>query len=79
MFNPPNSFPGSYDDVLQRMTRRAQQNKVDTRILELLQQVFEIELGKENIVLSRPERVRLFQQVSKAILSDVLGKVDDAK
>ena len=54
------------------MTRRVQQNKVDNQILEILQQVFEKELGQENIVLSRPERIRLFQQVTKAILTDVL-------
>lgn len=81
MFNPPNSYQnsGSYDDLLKRMTRRVQQNKVDDQILEILQQVFEKEFGKENIVLSRPERIRLFQQITKAILTDVLGKIGDTK
>ena len=81
MFNQPNSYPnsGSYDDLLKRMTRRVQQNKVDDQILEILQQVFEKEFGKEHIVLSRPDRIRLFQQVAKAILNDVLGKIGDTK
>ena len=81
MFNPPNSYQnsGSYDDLLKLMTRRVQQNKVDNQILEILQQVFEKEFGKENIVLSHPERIRLFQQVTKAILTDVLGKIGDTK
>ncbi len=79
MFNPldyPN--PGSYDDVFQRMTRRMQQNGVDNQIFEILRQVFEKEL-EHGIILSRPERARLFQQISIAILTDVLGKIAGAK
>ena len=71
--------PGSYDDILKRMTRRIRENKIDNQILGILQQVFEKELSKGNIVLSRPDRVRLFQQVAKAILADVLGKIGDIK
>ena len=78
---PPKSFQnsGSYHDLLKRMTHQVQQNKVDDQILIILQQVFEKELGKENIVLSRPERVRLFRQVTKAVLTDMLGKLNDIK
>jgi hypothetical protein len=61
------------------MTRRAQQNEIDSQILEILKQFFEKELSKENMVLSRSERVRLFQQVTKAILTDVLEKINKAK
>ena len=80
MFNPPNLYPNpsSYDDVLKRMTRRMQQNMVDNQISQILQQAFEKEL-QHGILLSRPERKRLFQQVSKAILTDVLGKIGDTK
>ena len=78
---PPNSYQNadSYDILLKRMTRRVQKNKVDRQILEILQQVFEKELGQEDIMLSRPKRVRLFQELSKAILTDVLGKIGDPK
>ncbi len=81
MFNPPNSYPnpGSYVDLLKRITQRVQQKEVDDQILEIVKQVFERELDKENIVLSRPERVRLFRQVTKAVLADVLGKIEGAK
>lgn len=72
-------YSGSYDDLLKLMTRHAQQNEVDRQILEILQQFFEKELGKERMALSRPERVRLFQQVTKAILADALGKIESAK
>lgn len=81
MSNLPNSYPnsGSYEDILKRMTRRVRENKVDNQIFGILQQVFEKELTQGNIVLSRPDRVRLFQQVTRAILTDVLGRIDDTK
>jgi hypothetical protein len=78
MFNSY-QYSGSYDNLLKLMTRRAQQNEVDNQILEILQQFFEKESGKENMVLSRAERVRLFQQVTKVILADVVGKIDSTK
>jgi len=78
MFNSY-QYSGSYDDLLKLMIRHAQQNEVDNQIFEILKQFFEKELGKENRPLSRPERIRLFQQVTKAILTDVLGKIDGAK
>ncbi|MBI3161055.1 MAG: hypothetical protein HYZ23_01025 [Chloroflexi bacterium] len=81
MLNPPSAYPnpGSYDDVLKRMTRRMQQNGVDSQIVEILRQVFEKELDQNRIILSRPERVRLLQQVSKAILADALEKINATK
>ncbi len=78
MFNSY-QYSGSYDDLLKLMTQHAQQNEVDNQIFEILKQFFEKELGKENRAFSRPERIRLFQQVTKAILTDVLGKIDGAK
>jgi len=78
MFNSY-QYSGSYDDLLQLMIRHAQQNEVDIQIFEILKQFFEKELGKENRRFSRPERIHLFQQVTKAILTDVLGKIGDTK
>ena len=78
MFNSY-QYSASYDDLLKLMTRHAQQNEVDNQIFEILKQFFEKELGKENRAFSRPERIRLFQQLTKTILTDVLGKIDGAK
>jgi hypothetical protein len=78
MFNSY-QYSDSYDDLLKIMIQHARQNEVDNQIFEILKQFFEKELGKENRPFSRPERVRLFQQVTKAILTDVLGKIDGAK
>jgi len=81
MLNPPNSYQnsGSYVDLLKRMTQQVQQKKVDEQMFVIMQQVFGNELDKENIVLSHPERVRLLRQVTKAVLTDMLGKLDDIK
>lgn len=81
MSNQPNFFPpsGSYDEVFRRMTRRMQQERVDLKLLESLAQVFETELDRANVTLSRPERLRLFQQVSRVILTDALGKIDSTE
>jgi hypothetical protein len=78
MFNAY-QYSGSYDDLLKLMIQRAQQDEIDKQIAELLKQFFEKELDKENRPFSRPDRTRLFQQVSKAILADVLGKIDSTK
>ena len=78
MFNSY-QYSDSYDDLLKLMIQHAQQNEIDNQIIEILKQFFEKELGKENRPFSRPERTRLFQQVTKAILTDVLGKIGDTK
>jgi hypothetical protein len=81
MLNPPNSSqnPGSYVDLLKRLTQRVHQAKTDDQILESMQQVVEKELDQQKIVLSRPERVRLFRQVTRAVLTDLLAKLDGEK
>ena len=81
MFNPPNSYPdpGSYLDLLKRITQQMQQKKVDEQLLQIVQQAFEKELDSKHIVLSRPEMVRLYQQVAKSILTETLEKIDNVK
>lgn len=81
MFNPPglSQNPDYYTDLLKRITQRVQQKKIDDQILEVVQQAFEIELNRESIIFSRSERVRLFRQVAKTVLTDALGKIGDTK
>ena len=71
-----NSFQhsGSYDDLLKLMTQRAEHNEIDRKLIEILQQFFEKELEKDSMVLSRSERVRLFRELSKAILTNAISK-----
>jgi hypothetical protein len=61
------------------ITQHAQQNEVDNQIIEILKHFFEKELSKESRPFSRFERTRLFQQVAKAILTDVFAKIDSTK
>jgi hypothetical protein len=76
MLTPSNSDPGSYVDFLKRTTQHVQQTKIEDQILELIQQAVEKELDQQKIVLSRPERVKLSHQVTKAILNNVLVKMN---
>lgn len=80
MFNPPTpqGNSGSYVDLLKRMTRRVQ-NGAEDRIISILQQTFENALAAENVLLARPERVRLFHQVSKAVLNEAVAKIEGGK
>ncbi|MFN8411639.1 MAG: hypothetical protein U0Z26_04555 [Anaerolineales bacterium] len=78
MFNSY-QYSGSYSDLLKRMTSRAKQNEVDAQIFEVIKTFFEKELSKENMILSRPERVRLLQEVINAIFSEVNERIDSSK
>ena len=79
MFNPPNSLPdfGSYQDLLKKMTQRIMDAKLDEQFLRLFQTKYEEELAARNIMLSRPERNRLYKQILKAVLNDMLSKLGD--
>jgi hypothetical protein len=77
MMNPP-TFPlsGSNMDLVSRITHRMVQQDVDGQILGFVQRAYERELGKENVLLSRPERVRLYQMVTRAVLTRLLEKME---
>ena len=72
-------YSGSFDDILKLMIQHAREDEIDNHIIEILKQFFDKELDKENRPFSRTERTRLFQQVTKAILTDVLGKTGGTK
>ncbi len=69
----------SYDDLLKRLTRRMQETDVAVQLFEIVRQAYDRELNNVSLVgllLSRPQRVRLLQQVTAAVLADVQKKVD---
>ena len=49
---------------------------MNNQILEILQQAVEKEFDKNHILLSRPEKIRLHRQVAKAVLADMLAKIE---
>ena len=76
MFKPP-PYPqnsGSYEKLFNRIGQRVQQNS-NEKITQILQRAFETALEQENIVLSRPERVRLYREISKAVLKGLLENI----
>jgi hypothetical protein len=76
-FGPqPNPFFPSAD-VKKRMLQRVQSSKVDDRIFQVVQNAYEEALRMENVLLSRPERTRLFSQILKAVLEDMVKKLDN--
>ena len=79
MFNPPNSLPdfGSYEDLLKKITQRFLGAHLDEQIMGIFQAKYEEELNQRNIHLSRPERNRLYKQVVKAVLNDMISKLGD--
>jgi hypothetical protein len=67
--------PGSYHNLKERMYKKVLAN-VNDQILGILQKAYENALYGENIVLSRAERQRLFSQIVKMVMEDMLKKLD---
>ncbi len=68
-------IPGSYHNLQERMYKKVSAN-VNDQILGILQKAYENALYEENVVLTRPERNRLFKQITKLVLEDVLKKMN---
>ncbi|HSO11610.1 MAG TPA: hypothetical protein VLT51_04495 [Anaerolineales bacterium] len=69
-------IPGSYHNLKERMYKRVSGDAND-QIFGILQKAYENSLNAENVVLSRPERKRLFSQIVKMVMEDMLRKLDD--
>jgi hypothetical protein len=79
MKNPFGSEPeplSSYVNLKKRMLQHVQATKVNDQIFNVVQTSFEDALKFENIVLSFPERNRLFSQILKSVLEDMIKKLD---
>ena len=72
----PSQDSGSYLGLLKRLTQRVQQGTTEVRLLELIRDAFDLALADEKIVLSQPEISRLARQVSRAVLADVVSRID---
>lgn len=65
--------PGSYYNLKERMYKKVSAN-VNDQIREIMVRAYENALNEENVVLSRPERSRLFSQIAKMVFDDIFGK-----
>jgi hypothetical protein len=66
-------IPGSYHDIKERMYRKVSGSAYH-QILGILQSSYEKALHEESVVLSRAERKRLFDQIVKMLIADILKK-----
>ena len=66
----------SYANLQKRMLKNVQAAKVNDQIFQVVQNAFENALNKESVVLSRPERKRLFAQILKSVLEDMVQKLE---
>ena len=77
MNNPfgPEQIPGSYIDLRKRMFQYIQSLKIRDQISMIVQNAYEQALAREQVVLSRPERVRLFSEIKKMVLEDMIKNI----
>lgn len=78
MLNPfdPQQDPRSYTDLRKRMFQHLQYLKVYDQIFEVVKNAYEQALIRENVILSHSERMRLFSQILKMVLEDMLKKLN---
>ena len=71
----PNS--GSYTNLKTRLFKKVKANGINDQIFVIVQNAIEEVLAQEKVILSRSERMRLFSQVLKLVLEDMIKKLDD--
>ncbi|MFT3892142.1 MAG: hypothetical protein QM730_10955 [Anaerolineales bacterium] len=67
-------IPGSYENLKERMYKKVSAD-INEQLFRGLQNAYERALGEENIVLSRPERKRLFSQIIGMVMEDMQKKL----
>ncbi len=67
---------GSYVNLRKRVFRRIQAGEINSQIEAIIQRAFETAIQSEGVMLSRPERKRLYTQVLNDILEDMIRKMD---
>jgi hypothetical protein len=65
--------PGSYENLKERMYKKVSSG-VNEQIRAIMVKAYENALNEENVILSRPERKRLFSQITKMVMEDIIGK-----
>ena len=70
------NIPGSYHNLKERMYKKISAN-VNEQIRTIMVNAYENALNEENVILTRPERKRLFQQITKMVFDDLFGKSNE--
>ena len=76
-FGPePESFH-SYVNLKKRMLALVQTGKVYDQIFQVVQKAYDDALKTENVLLSSAEKKHMFFQILRAMLEDMIKKLDD--
>ena len=67
-------LPGSYENLKERLHKRVS-GEVSDRMFRDLQSAYENALSEANVVLSRPERKRMFSQVITMVMDDMVKRL----
>ena len=67
---------GPYHNLKERMYKKVSAT-VNAQILVSLQNAYENALSLENVVLARAERKRLYKQVTRLVLVDIINSLDE--
>ena len=65
--------PGSYENLKERMYKKVSA-EVNEQVRNMMVRAYENALNEENVMLTRPERQRLFSQITKMVMEDIIGK-----
>jgi hypothetical protein len=65
--------PSSYVNLRSRLFQSVQSAKINDQIMTVIKEAF----IAENVVLSQPERKRLFSQIVRLVSEDLAKKLDD--
>ena len=65
--------PGSYENLKERMYKKVSA-EVNEQVRNMMVRAYENALNEENVMLTRPERQRLFSQITEMIMNDIIKK-----
>jgi hypothetical protein len=65
--------PGSYHNLKERMYKKVSA-EVNYQISFIMNKAYENALNEENVMLTRPERIRLLSQITQMVMEDILKK-----
>ncbi|HSG42364.1 MAG TPA: hypothetical protein VLA72_04335 [Anaerolineales bacterium] len=68
--------PGDYRNLKMRMYKRVSAD-VHDQISSILKNAYENALNEKNVILTRPERKRLFSQIVEMMMNDITGKKNE--
>lgn len=68
--------PGDYRNLKERMYKKVSA-EVNDQISAILKNAYENALNEEIVILTRPERKRLFSQIVEMVMNDITGKKNE--